>query len=271
VKNGKLRELARNLEGSQEEALGVLTSLWLWGLNNTWRDGRIRCADHMDTMDAFSAKYVAEKGAENIIQALIKSGWMDEPEPGVLYIHDWEFWQDQWFRALDKREKDAKRKAESRRKARLERENEESIESETSKEAKRPSAPSEPDKPADAAKPKADKKKEYEADFEAFWKEYPLKKERIAAYRKYVARRKEGYSAESMLEAAQKYADECRRKKTEPQFIKHGERFLGSSLPFADYLSNGKSGPPGKKEELPEDANPFADYDDGSGGGDMPW
>ena len=34
VAGGKLRELAKDIGCSQKEALGILVSLWLWGLNN---------------------------------------------------------------------------------------------------------------------------------------------------------------------------------------------------------------------------------------------
>lgn len=34
VIGGKLRELAKEIGRTQEEALGILVSLWLWGLNN---------------------------------------------------------------------------------------------------------------------------------------------------------------------------------------------------------------------------------------------
>ena len=55
-------------------------------------------------------------------------------------------------------------------------------------------------------------------------------------YKKYKARIKDGYSPEELLTAAMNYAEQCRRQKTEQQYIKHGKTFLGDSVPFADFL-----------------------------------
>jgi hypothetical protein len=37
----KTRDLSRKLECSRHEAIGILVTLWLWGLNNADRDGNI--------------------------------------------------------------------------------------------------------------------------------------------------------------------------------------------------------------------------------------
>lgn len=47
----KLRELTKELDMTQEEALGTLVSLWLWGLNNADKEGKIVGADK-DDMDS---------------------------------------------------------------------------------------------------------------------------------------------------------------------------------------------------------------------------
>lgn len=111
----KLRELTKELGTSQETALGTLVSLWLWGLNNADKEGKIVSADKDDILEAFTIKLIGDLDGTKIVDALIKTRWIDEPEPGVLYIHDWEQWQEQWYKAMERREKDAKRKAESRR------------------------------------------------------------------------------------------------------------------------------------------------------------
>lgn len=41
VVGGKLRTLAKELNCSQNEALGMLVTLWLWGINNADSEGRI--------------------------------------------------------------------------------------------------------------------------------------------------------------------------------------------------------------------------------------
>ena len=76
----------------------------------------------------------------------------------------------------------------------------------------------------------------YDKDFETFWAAYPRKADKGQCYKKYKARIKDGYSPEELLTAATNYAEQCRRQKTEQQYIKHGKTFLGDSVPFADFL-----------------------------------
>ena len=42
VIGGKLRNLAKEIGCSQNEALGVLIRLWLWAINNAGKDGVIQ-------------------------------------------------------------------------------------------------------------------------------------------------------------------------------------------------------------------------------------
>ena len=60
-----------------------------------------------------------------------------------------------------------------------------------------------------------------------------------------------------LLEAAKNYAIDCRRRKTEKEYIKHPKTFLSDSLPFLDYLP--------KREKPQEDpgaakTNPFEEW-----------
>ena len=84
----------------------------------------------------------------------------------------------------------------------------------------------------------------YSVCFESFWKAYPRKKEKSKAYKAYSARLKDGYSEEELLQACEKYAAECKSRKTEERYIKLGATFLGPNTPFCDYLTR----------ELEEDA-----------------
>lgn len=81
---------------------------------------------------------------------------------------------------------------------------------------------------------------EYSRDFEEFWKVYPRKKEKMAAYKCYLARLKEGHLPRDMLEAARRYRAECKKNRTEEKYIKLGKTFLGPNKPFEDYLKQGK-------------------------------
>lgn len=48
VVGGKLRTLAKELNCSQNEALGMLVTLWLWGINNADSEGKIIGATRAD-------------------------------------------------------------------------------------------------------------------------------------------------------------------------------------------------------------------------------
>lgn len=245
----KLRELAKELDSTQEEALGVLVSLWLWGLNNADKEGRIVNADKDDILEAFTLKLVGKLNGSSIVDALIRTRWLDEPSPGVLYIHDWEQWQEQWYKAMERREKDAIRKAESRRRTA----GTPAASSDSGDPGELPFPETEPEKPAQVPK-----RQEYPKEFEEFWAAYPRRDDKGQAYKKYHARRKDGYSAEELLTAAKNYAAQCRRKKTEREFTKQAKTFLGEATPFLDFLP--------KKEPLavtpPGDdgGNPFGKY-----------
>lgn len=89
---------------------------------------------------------------------------------------------------------------------------------------------------------KKDKKEKkeiiYTPQFEEFWDAYPRKTEKANCYEKYGARLKEGHSEAQLLEAAIKYADQCKKKGTAMSYIKHGATFLSAKKPFLDYLSS---------------------------------
>ena len=108
----KLREFYKAAGISKCEAIGILTTLWLWGLNNADRDGALRCVEQKDIELLIKDDITKKAAAGKIVDALISTGWLDT-ENGVLFIHDWGEWQEQWYRALDRREKDKKRKRKS--------------------------------------------------------------------------------------------------------------------------------------------------------------
>lgn len=80
-------------------------------------------------------------------------------------------------------------------------------------------------------------KRVYDANFESFWSVYPRKKEKAKAYQCYNARLNDGFSEDELLTAASKYAEECRKRKTDERYIKLGSTFLGANTPFVDYLN----------------------------------
>lgn len=76
----------------------------------------------------------------------------------------------------------------------------------------------------------------YTKNFETFWAAYPRKADKGQCYKKYKARLNDGYSPEELLMAATNYVEQCRRQRTEPQFIKHGKTFLGDSMSFTEFI-----------------------------------
>lgn len=114
----KLRRLAKDIGCSQAEALGILNALWLWGLKNAEKSGEIKDADVHDVAGAIPVG-ILSKGLDTlkIVKAMVSTGWIDDIG-GVLFLHDWEDWQEQWYKFLDRKAYDAKRKRDKRRQER---------------------------------------------------------------------------------------------------------------------------------------------------------
>ena len=110
--------------------------------------------------------------------------------------------------------------------------------------------------PVPSAEPKSNKAIDnYTTDFEKLWETYPRKVDKAQAYKKYKARLEDGFSHEQLYEAVKNYAAQCKKQKTEVQYIKHGKTFLGESTPFLDYLPKGK--PVQSEAEYDDNENPF--------------
>lgn len=260
----KLRNLHKRLGCSKFEAVGILNFLWFWGLENAEKDGLVLYADKEDI-----ERYLYGVGSgctlspRQVVDALFETGWMDQTPTG-LYIHDWGIWQDQWYKAKERRESDARRKRESRR-------NKPPDEKPPDESGKTPDVP--PDSPADAPADKTTdppaetpepsaqpEEPKYTPAFEQFWEIYPRKIGKGEAYKKYKARRNDGYSDDELRAAAESYALQCRKLKTEKQYIKHPKTFLSDSLPFLDFLPKREVAPP--EDQAPSNKNPFADWGD---------
>ena len=258
VDGSKLREFAKSINCTKEEALGALVSLWIWGLKNADIDGRLPGADRDDILDAFSTKFVSR--APNVVDALVETNWIDSEED-ALVIHDWSQWQAQWYKAVERRKKDAERKA--RKCAEIKSEIDTKSDGKSADD-ERPQMKEIPvsenlsflEESNPEPKPKASK---YSTGFEAFWSVYPRKIDKGNAYKKYSARRNDGYSDEELLKAATNYALECKKLHTESSYIKHPKTFLSDSLPFTDYLK--KDAPAQQKFGLPESGNPYEEDD----------
>jgi len=262
----KLRRLYKTLQCSKFEATGILVFLWFWGLNNADRNGRIIDADREDVeRNLYGVGTKCKIDPVQIVDALITPGWIDETDDGI-FLHDWDTWQAQWYNAMDRRAKESERKRESRA---------------LKKAAPFPYEnagvqPSEPDQAqmkiplesyqgsttgaADREdKPVAPRNGSinYSVSFEEFWSAYPRHDEKGSAFKKYKARIKDGFTDEQLLTAAKNYALQCKRARTEKQFIKLGKTFLGDALPFMDHLPRKE---PDVIAEATYDVNPFEEW-----------
>lgn len=261
IKGPKIREFRKRLECSEYEAAGILMYLWLWGLDNATKDGLILSADEDDIVQFIScAGAGCTLEPRKIVEALFDSGWLDWTQNGI-YIHDWDIWQEQWYKVKENRERDARRKRESRR------HKPDMNYTEEPDSPADPPAESPPDAPADnppdnggepPEPPEQPKEQSYPTPFEDWWTVYPRHIEKGYAYKKYQARRKDGYSDAELLEAAQNYAAQCKKMKTEKQYIKHPKTFLSESLPFLDYIKRETKRP--ESAEVPDGSNPFIEY-----------
>lgn len=222
VLSGKLRTLSKEIGCSQNEALGMLVRFWIWGINNAGKEGCIEGADRDDISDILNVGLCGEIDPRVAVDALIETGWIDE-ENDRLYIHDWEEWQEQWYKAIEKRKKNADRKRKQR-----------SLKNDDiQEETKRPSPVIEVGK-----EKKEDKKSAplYAKSFEEFWSIYPRKVGKGEAYKKYQARLNDGWSEEELLEASRKYSERVMKERTEEKYIKHAKTFLSENTPFADFI-----------------------------------
>ncbi len=263
VDGPKLRDLRKKLGCSKFEATGILVYLWLWGLENAEKNGHILSADREDVEECFGSSG-CKIPTDKIVDALIETKWIDET-PNGLYLHDWEEWQEQWYKAKARRESDNARKKESRRKtamsgsSRTDDGNSEDMSAENPADTPqivRDSEDSEDDSPP--APPEAKKKEsKYTTDFDEFWSVYPRRVDKGGAYKKYQTRTKEGFSPAELLLAAKNYALQCKQLGTEQRYIKHPATFLSDTRPFLDFL-------PKKTEvtatEEVQEGNPFRDW-----------
>ena len=118
VIGSKLRKLSNEIGCSQAEALGILNVIWLWGLKNADQTGELKDASRRNVAAAIPFDMLTENlNPLKIVDAVIKTGWIDDVD-GALFLHDWDEWQEQWYKFLDRRAYDAKRKREERRKKR---------------------------------------------------------------------------------------------------------------------------------------------------------
>lgn len=232
VDGPKLRRLYKRIGCSSFEALGLLIFVWFWGLKNADETGLVRDTE-LDVLSQYlhGCGYGSKIDTTDAVDALVDTGWIDMVENGFV-IHDWDQWQEQWYKLQKTREYNADRKRKERQREKARRQEAAA----TSPQDPPASAPNEELTAGPPPDPEPKKTSGYTPAFELFWKAYPRKIDKGNAYQKYQTRRKDGFSDEELLEAATNYAAECRKLKTETQFIKHPKTFLSDKLPFTDYI-----------------------------------
>ena len=110
VDGSKLRRLYKTIGCSKFEALGILNFLWFWGMKNADETGLVSDAD-LEVLSRYL--YGCGEGSTldmgKVVQALADVGWIDMAADG-FYIHDWDQWQEQWYKLQKTRKRDAERK-----------------------------------------------------------------------------------------------------------------------------------------------------------------
>src|SRR5699024_5450454 len=111
----KLRRLYKALGCSKPEAIGILYFLWDWGLDNADEDGILVGLGKDDiSRYLYGVSSDCRLNMDDVVDALVATGWLDETGDGLV-LHDWYDWQGSYYRAKERRKKDAARKAEERR------------------------------------------------------------------------------------------------------------------------------------------------------------
>ena len=225
----------------------MLVLVWLWALRNADKYGNLFEIDGDDIAEAVAG--CTSISPEQLFNAMVDTKWFDISGKDV-YLHDWETWQEQWYKAQEAREKDNERKRDARKKKQYQDYSEEFSQ--------------EPLQDVDTEPPRTSPpEKSYTTDFERVWDVYPRKIGKSSAYAKYCARLKDGWTKEQLLEATLGYAAQVRRLGTEKEYIKHAQTFFGPNTPFTDFLKNKGS----LREEVPSKPldNPFSEYEDAYG------
>lgn len=85
----KLRTLANDIGCSQNEALGILVRLWVWGIRNVNAAGEIIGGSEADIEAVIQTGLDNRYSSKTVIRAMKDSGWLDV-EDGCICLHDWE-------------------------------------------------------------------------------------------------------------------------------------------------------------------------------------
>ena len=246
---GKLRALHKTVGCSRKEAIGILVTLWLWGIDNSDTDGLIPAADRGDIAEVLRPGISDDLNPLDVADRLIECEWIDEQD-GNLYLHDWGDWRSYYNSYVNRKKNHADYMRERRQKEKGIDNSDSTVNSTVNITQTQES---------EASQPPGNKSEKYGKEFEEFWAVYPRKVDKGACFKKYKARIKDGYPPEELMTAAKAYKVQCDRERTEQKYIKHGKTFLGESLSFTDYLPGNNSNVRdlSQAQPIPDGVNPF--------------
>ena len=211
--------------------------LWSWGMKNADKSGRLIYANEEVIERAIGT--VTTRDTRGFAKALFKCGWLDRIGDDI-YIHDWDFWQKEWYKSQERREADRDRKNKKNRKAGEEGEEEAeqlTIEGTGEKPPEAPPAETPPAPPPEP--PKTPKPQSYTPQFEELWDAYYGEKGvKAEAYKTYKARLNDGWTHQQLLQAVLSYSAQEKRNGTEKRYVKRVKTFLGPNTPFMEFLPN---------------------------------
>lgn len=107
----KLRVLAKDVGCSQNEAIGILINLWLWGMDNASMDGLMDGAEIADIALAIKPCLSESLDPEEVVSKLLDNGWIDCNEE-ELFIHDWEEYRYYYNKYVSEKKQHSKRQRE---------------------------------------------------------------------------------------------------------------------------------------------------------------
>lgn len=106
------RTLAKQLDCSQNEAIGLIVRFWMWTIKNTDMDGNIQVSEREDIEETLICGQCGTYSGSEAVEALINIGLIEGTN---MLPADWSYWQDIVL-------KDMKRKATDRMRQRAYRE-----------------------------------------------------------------------------------------------------------------------------------------------------
>ena len=241
----RLRKLAKCLGCSQNESIGLLVRLWLWGINNADKEGKIEGISKEEIAGLLMVGRCKELDPEKAVDSLIESGWLLF-DGDTCRLTGWHESQKLWYKLQNDKAQNTRRQREYRERRKRVGESKIAV-----PHTEIHDAPAMGERAGKEEQKETVSKKEkvpYSTDFEEFWKIYPRKEGKGEAYKKYKARLNDGWKPEELRLAAENYSSQIARDRTETKYIKHAKTFLSDSTPFEDYLSK----PEQPKPEEPE-------------------